>query len=1254
MSTNLLKSTVICAALYGFAAFGEESVHDTQLKFSQGNGIVAVGEMLDAQIDSQSVPTLLRRNPNTHFCAQEPDQFRLRIDEGEWQFFRLSAFIQTGYDISSVPPGKHSLEIEKYTNYCIHELDESGWDRCLGNKQYKEQAKGEFSVVEVDKLTGPNSFTASKQKMRDCSPFFTESTKTLSLPLGKPGDYAKFTAEPYPNGKWPERCPDWRHFGGQFKLDDGGSSILIATDKPFNDYLCVSCGSQSSINIGLSVIGVERLVVGEISMFNPNAFNELPPYFKWSSDSFRVVNISMGNATVMAIPTPDVANTAARNISALNETKLPDEWKFTCNGNKSKDSRLVLTTDLSKGGRFNFTAECGYSKKDFMLYAAGVDISGEGAFRCYNQQSSTKSQCVILPLAIDESDDNIEDAGSNLVKISLYPIHLAELNDIILSGNPENPEMFSYGELHVKANGVRLWFDSNKSEECLDTDNIPCDRQTDVYAEATELDQTNIILEYSSLVFDASKSLSVTPVDLRPDISCNFILNNDDNDDAGPLDAKFPKDIKPDYAQDCVQGEDDLRQIVFNSPKISIRIPTSDKQPDISLALESQGGIRLWQKANKSVPHQTEPHYFPIGQMPGNDALQAFVEGVECSGIDACGVLAAWIINGNSFKYRIPFTVLDAKMAVDGTKTRLTKSDSMNFNDFGSEQPGDFGCYGRMFWINNDTDCKQWDSERIVTSRWHEDDEGNHPNSEDDTIGYRTIVTNGITTLTDISNYCLRDLEDFSRLHIKLDPNFRTIIKSKKYGKLSVSLGNAPINIFKATKPGMNYLDNKSDATEQAQETCLLRVPKDCNGQIPLKRMNFKGEVSPFIWEAREAGRYILELTLSLNKNNKETIIGKRHVRLDLRDIQEFYDVWNQNNINEADVNKPKHTDDIMQNDHYILLVHGFNVTDLDAAYWPGTMYKRLWWSGFTGRVGMYRWDCKIVSTRDIWHANFDVYDESELRAWKASSDLNRLIQLLRKCHCNTKDAWKLHILAHSQGNIVTCEALRTLPENEYVDSYIASQASISTSYFMKVETPYFRKRMYRLTNLSSWLSNPDIKADYPGWAIGANGESRPFHYNILANHKARLFVNCYNAKDWALHSAIGSSWEDNNAMKPNIGYRYRGDLHKFALDGSCYFFTINDNQTLRKLRFPAPSNNYGSSEVADSHLIFAYAAQAWGRALGTQGDLPFVNESLNLATIGFGKDHYSHSKQFRSNMAEMNKYWEFINSKITKSDKEK
>lgn len=327
------------------------------------------------------------------------------------------------------------------------------------------------------------------------------------------------------------------------------------------------------------------------------------------------------------------------------------------------------------------------------------------------------------------------------------------------------------------------------------------------------------------------------------------------------------------------------------------------------------------------------------------------------------------------------------------------------------------------------------------------------------------------------------------------------------------------------------------------------------------------------------------------------------------------YDIWPSNVATPDFVTMPEPTR--AEEKDYILMVHGWNTSPFDKTCTGNTAFKRLFWQGFNGRFGLFRWPTFYYTSHLPPPQHFDA---SEQRAWASSVGLLDLINRL-----NTGPfAGRVRLTGHSMGNVVAGEALRRSQTGPVVHTYIASQAAISAHcYDATVPLMTFV--------FGSGPDTPNIYAYH--WQNGVTskphqwqGENRPsyMHADYMRN-KAERYFNYYNHDDFAL-----ASWEADQQLKPDNAYKY-------IYNGSppAPGFRRKINTTTTWLTFPT-----------DTYEAFAWAAESQSVALGavpvngvfTEAD----GENVNLGNPPFKYNGFPkfHSGQFADSNAQRGDYW--------------
>ncbi len=524
----------------------------------------------------------------------------------------------------------------------------------------------------------------------------------------------------------------------------------------------------------------------------------------------------------------------------------------------------------------------------------------------------------------------------------------------------------------------------------------------------------------------------------------------------------------------------------------------------------------------------------------------------------------AWSFKLDTDSYatdRVRLTALKVDLAMDGNR-----DDTIDFDD-----PDDAEY---LFWVNDDVD---------VISDGEEDD-----------------AASGTVNCNDNAITCKRDLEDFTRLHIKADDIVASLSGITYFLKFeNVSSGSPSVNIFEAVGESAAYLSDTNVAADQIEEENL--TPNGVGTtevQIDAQYIKTGNQVSPFIIEGRSAGKG--DLTFIVKKDGNE--VCKKAVALDLRPITEFYEkyvvtVSTGDNVNSNTGVNANSTTYAPETDEYVFHVHGWNMAGWEKDRWTETVFKRLWWQNYKGHVGSFQWPTYTGTL---------TYDASELRAWRSGIALNNRITSLNESYSG-----QVRILAHSMGNVVMGEALR-LFSSSAVHTYIAAQAAIPAHCYDSTVSNYW-----------TGFNTPDIYARY------SSGLSPDTPYLAANSSHAGAMVLYFNSEDYAL-----DWWEFGNEMKPDISYWYtEGDTNVASYapaSGDRFYF---DNILV-------PFDERTMTIPDDRFEIFARIVESRSRALGCEASVNGFGTARNLQNWGYNEQHYSHSREFRSNVSDEWLFW--------------
>ena len=591
--------------------------------------------------------------------------------------------------------------------------------------------------------------------------------------------------------------------------------------------------------------------------------------------------------------------------------------------------------------------------------------------------------------------------------------------------------------------------------------------------------------------------------------------------------------------------------------------------------LPPEGNIRLWTKngstarAKESIVKDSSPGDYippdvdiPFEKLnPNGNVAVIYLEAVQSFGDETNKdqISVAFSDYKDVPADSVFYSVLRLRMGIDGNRDQVI--DLYN--------PADRSA---LFWPNDDRDTRAFSKDGYV-----EDDlDGSERDCDDDTIG--------------TSKACIRDLEDFTKLHIEIDRN-DSIYKNPDLSLLVKSSG-VTVNLFKAVCDDFSYISQKAVAENQIKAKKLLTV-SGTEQEIPLEQ--FKKNLLPFLLEGCSTG----DGQISAFIKYKGNVIAERKIQLKLDPITNFYDFFSLNDIQQTISNVMSNarraTYQPSSND-YILYVHGWNMQPYEKTRWTETMFKRLWWQGYDGRVGAFAWPTLTEGAITTG----GTYNDSEFRAWHSGKVLKDLFGQLGN--------HKLSVLAHSMGNVVTSEALKQYGGK--INAYVSSQAAVPARCYegAPASTSYINKHL-------------DYYGEYP-----VDTPPKPYFYGLKG--KASYLIRMMNAKDFAL-----AMWEGNNALKPKV----LGPYSYSEKDGVGYFYRRESLIPDQKVELTFPDNTYE---------IFAFILSAQTGTIGAEpAPIPwFIN--INLAAAHLGKydyRHYSHSRQFRSNLIDEFGYWRTI-----------
>jgi pimeloyl-ACP methyl ester carboxylesterase len=512
-----------------------------------------------------------------------------------------------------------------------------------------------------------------------------------------------------------------------------------------------------------------------------------------------------------------------------------------------------------------------------------------------------------------------------------------------------------------------------------------------------------------------------------------------------------------------------------------------------------------------------------------------------------------------------------------------------------------------VFWVNNDRDEAATGSkpDRDLSSQA----EFGEDRAQPDFIGGRIR--------------CQRNLEDFARLWMCGLPPLPSASGYSITLSMNAHAGSPSINLYRSHDPNGGPLYLSDTTTAAAQFTKLqvgslvvfdyshrLSVISPGTQYIVPVSTDGTPQFTRFLFEGSGTGSAELVLTISHGTN----VLARHSTWLELRDIKDLYERVDIRNVSSAPPNSRLSTFNEANNvpvasteaQQVIVFVHGWRMPEFEYRSFSESMFKRLYWQGYQGRFASLRWPTHSEDTSGVV-GQFATYNPSEFRAFQSGRGASAYFTHLRQRF----PEYTIGVCAHSMGNIVMAEALRTqrIAALQDIDTYVLMQAA-SPAHCYDTLLPNYA----RFVNKEATTPTPDSYRGYPG-AIDT----------AVRNN----IINFFNTNDFALATGVIPNtlkevhWEANETdYKPDTGYSWNGTV---ASTGG---YTVTDPQEL--LAFVARPRS-----------------KAVGALPGVGGVIQTMGEVDLKGSFGFDTDRSEHSAQFNWNIQRLEGFYQELITKM-------
>jgi hypothetical protein len=291
------------------------------------------------------------------------------------------------------------------------------------------------------------------------------------------------------------------------------------------------------------------------------------------------------------------------------------------------------------------------------------------------------------------------------------------------------------------------------------------------------------------------------------------------------------------------------------------------------------------------------------------------------------------------------------------------------------------------------------------------------------------------------------------------------------------------------------------------------------------------------------------------------------------------------------------------------VFVHGSNLSVPNALADGDTMFKRLYWQGYTGRFVLFYWNTLVGPWEGTIPAH---YNYNEFRAFKYGLALKDYVEN------DLPIGYAKNVIGHSMGNMVIASALYPRGTNAGMTcrNVIFMQAAVPASCLDSGAAT-----LSELATLESPQTTPDDFANQWGYR------------GLVATNVNATLYNIYNANDYALGWWV---WNQHHFKPENLAYPVPRGTDVY------YDWTVAGG-TLRDI-------GSGSliRDVTDPQESMSFIARSRTAALGTMETHGSIQTANNFdvgenSLTGLGKERPDHSGEFTRPIQQLYPFYRFI-----------
>ncbi|HRG55179.1 MAG TPA: hypothetical protein PLG56_04010, partial [Lacunisphaera sp.] len=503
-----------------------------------------------------------------------------------------------------------------------------------------------------------------------------------------------------------------------------------------------------------------------------------------------------------------------------------------------------------------------------------------------------------------------------------------------------------------------------------------------------------------------------------------------------------------------------------------------------------------------------------------------------------------------------------------------------------------------------------------------------------------------------------RDLEDFARLHINLGGLQDAIVAGTiKVGlKWKEGYSGAPaINVYlSADATGSDsYVTDATGTAASAQITGDFKnAIKDASNRVTVDTSGVF-IFGPEFWAGLNAGsakKCLLfegdsiglgQLVVVLLDQNGNSIGEGPGVWIDLRNIKSMYQQYratptslprpfdsllapyNSDQVGfEAYPGRPTFQPPSDEEQKVLVFVNGSNEPYAYSTSVAETVFKRLWWQGYKGRLASFRWETLVGPFSGEIPAHYNL---NEWLAWNWGKGLRDFV-----ASPHIPNGYTVNVAAHSLGCTLVGSALQL---GMSASNVVLLQGAIPAGCF----------------DTSGGQSEPDSINGYERMWEHEAAKPTPDNFSALGyrafvpNVGGATIYNFYNEQDYALFFGPLDAWEGNQRINKPDGL----DLFSGLAPGLSYQYNPSVSLPVSergRLFFSATGDN---RHVTTPYESMAFIARSRSKALGAKDGVGgIVNFNVNIGP-GSGTDlqdaRPDHSGEFTRSIQQLQDFYRIL-----------